>query len=70
MMSGRQRRPTVAVVAAVAVIAAVGWVAVSRLVGGRSSAAQRTSVAGPGRHQRSVELTARRDGVGDGGTRW
>ena len=41
------RRPTVAVVAAVAVIAAVGWVAVSHLVGGRSSAAQRTSVAVP-----------------------
>ncbi len=47
MMSGRQRQPTVAVVAAVAVIAAVGWVAVSHLVGGRSSAAQRTSVAVP-----------------------
>jgi len=46
-MTIRRRRPTVAVLAAVAVIGAVGWVAVSHLVGGRSSAAQRTSVAVP-----------------------
>jgi hypothetical protein len=45
-MTTRQRRPTLAVVAAVAVVAGVGWVAVSHLVGG-SAAAQRTSVAVP-----------------------
>ena len=46
-MTTRHRRPTIAVVAAVAVIAAVGWVAVSHLIGGQSSPAQRTSVAVP-----------------------
>ena len=61
-MSGRQRQPTVAVVAAVAVIAAVGWVAVSHLVGGQSSAAQRTSVAVPVVTSVRVELTPRRNG--------
>src|SRR5690349_5336382 len=43
----RPRRPTLVAVAAVAEIAAVGWVAVTHLVGGRASAAQRTSVAVP-----------------------
>ena len=43
----RPRRPTLVAVVAVAVIAAVGWVAVTHLFGGRSSAAQRTSVAVP-----------------------
>ena len=46
-MTTRQRRPTLAVVGAVAVIAAVGWVAVSHVAGGSTSAAQRTSIAVP-----------------------
>ena len=44
---GRRRRPTVAVVAAVAVIAAVGWVAVSHLVGGAPRRRSARSVAVP-----------------------
>src|SRR4051794_68850 len=43
----RQGRPAVVAVAAVAVIAAVGWLAVTHLLGGPSTAAQRTSVAVP-----------------------